>query len=289
MAAGRARSLPEERRMKSGQQLQSPARRAPGRWQLQGAVALVLLGAVYGVAPNRPSVRAADPAPAAADASPMDEPLRLIAEARSSFEKVTDYTCRLVKKERINGELTPSNVIAMSVRNEPFSVDLRWLEPKSCVGQEACYVAGRYDGKMRVKSAGLLGAVGFVSIDPTDPRAQKTSRHAITEAGIGNLIQRFAGHWEAERQLNLTQVKVGEYEYNKRRCIRVETVHPTNPDNQFLCYRTVLYFDKENHLPIRVEAYDWPHGESDKGELMEEVNYANLQLNVGVPDETFNH
>jgi len=34
------------------------------------------------------------------------------------------------------------------------------------------------------KSAGLLGAVGFVSIDPTDPRAQKTSHHAITEAGI---------------------------------------------------------------------------------------------------------
>ena len=220
----------------------------------------------------------------------MDEPLRLLADARSSFEKVADYTCTLVKKERINGALTPDNVIAMSVRNDPFSVDLRWLEPRSSVGQEACYVAGRNDGKMRVKSSGLLGAVGFVSLDPNDPRCQKTSRHAITEAGIGNLLQRFSGRWEAERKLNITQVKIGEYEYNKRRCVRVETIHPTNPDNQFLCFRTVIYFDKENHLPIRVEAYDWPTVEGDaKGSLLEVVNYANLKLNVGLSDDVFNH
>ena len=139
-----------------------------------GAVAFLCVG---GIAPIRPSAaQAADPP---ADASPMDEPLRLLAEARSSFEKVTDYTCTLVKRERINGDMTPDHVIAMSVRNDPFSVDLRWLAPRGNVGQEACYVAGRNDGKMRVKSAGLLGAVGFVSIDPNDPRRQKTSRHAI--------------------------------------------------------------------------------------------------------------
>ncbi len=134
-----------------------------------GAVALLCVG---GIAPQRPAAHAADPP---ADASPMDEPLRLIAEARSSFEKVTDYTCTLVKKERINGDLTPDHIIAMSVRNDPFSVDLRWLEPRGNVGQEACYVAGRNDGKMRVKSAGLLGAVGFLSIDPTDPRARRAA------------------------------------------------------------------------------------------------------------------
>ena len=219
----------------------------------------------------------------------MDEPLRLITEAKSACEKVADYTCTLVKKERINGELTPENVAAMGVRNEPFSVDLCWLQPKAVAGQEACYVAGKNDGKMRVRSAGLLGVVGFVSMDPADPRCQKTSRHPITEAGIGNLIQRVLGRWEVERKLNITRVRIGEYEYNKRRCVRVETIHPTNPDNQFLCYRTVVYFDKENHLPIRIEGYDWPHGDDDPGALVESVSYANLRLNVGLADETFNH
>ena len=223
------------------------------------------------------------------DASPMDEPLRLLAEAKSSYEKVTDYTCTLVKKERINGELTPENVVAMSVRTGPFGVDLRWLRPTNLAGQEACYVAGKNDGKMRVRSAGLLGAVGFVSMDPTDPRCQKASRHSITEAGIGNMIEQFTDHWQAERKQNATQVHIGEFEYNKRRCTRVETVHPTNPDKQFIACRTVVYFDKESHLPIRMELYDWPHGADDRGDLIESVSFANLRLNVGLGDETFNH
>ena len=129
-----------------------------------------------------------------ADASPMDEPLRLLAEAKSSFEKVTDYTCTLVKKERINGELTPENVIAMSVRTEPFGVDLRWLKPQgmSRPGSLSMWSANT-TARCGCGSAGLLGAVGFISMDPADPRCQKTSRHAITEAGIGNLIERFIG------------------------------------------------------------------------------------------------
>ncbi len=270
--------------MISRQSPPSPAHPARLRTRPLGAAALLGLAALCGA--NPPAARPTDKP---AEVSPMDEPLRLLAEARSSFDKVFDYTCTLVKKERINGELTPENVIAMSVRSDPFGVDLRWLRPQSVSGQEACYVAGRNDGKMRVRSAGLLGAVGFISMDPTDPRCQKTSRHAITEAGIGNLIQRFIGRWELERKLNVTQVRIGEYEYNKRRCVRVETIHPTNPDNQFLCYRTVVYFDKDNHLPIRIEGYDWPHGDGDSGALVESVSYANLHLNVGLADETFNH
>jgi len=244
------------------------------------------LGGLLASAVQAPSaVGAADPP---ADASPMDEPLRLLAEANSSFANVTDYTCTLIKKESINGVMM-DQVMDMSVRNDPFSVYLRWLGPRDKVGQEACYVAGRNDGKMRVKSSGLIGVVGFVSIEPTDPRAMKTSRHAITEAGIGNLLQRLSTRWEIERKLNVTQVKIGEYEYNKRRCVRVETTHTANPDNQFFCYRAVIYFDKETHLPIRAEAYDWPTTPGDaKGTPMETASYTNLQLNVGLPDDTFN-
>ena len=51
-----------------------------------------------------------------------------------------------------------------------------------------------------------------------------------------------------------------------------------------------MYFDKENHLPIRVENYDWPRNRGDaNGPLTESYSYADLRLNVGVSDETFNH
>ena len=52
-------------------------------------------------------------------------------------------------------------------------MNLRWLEPKALAGQEAVYVTGKNVGQMRVKSAGLLGAVGFISLEPNDARARK--------------------------------------------------------------------------------------------------------------------
>ena len=221
----------------------------------------------------------------------MDAPLRLIHEAQKAYQNVRDYTCLLIKRERINGRLPPNNVIEMKVRAQPFSVYLRWREPRTEAGQEVCYVAGKNDGKMRVHPKGLLGSfAGWVSLDPNDPRARQTSRRNITEAGIGNMIERFARAWEEERRLHLpTQVQIAEYEYNRRRCTRVEILHPDNASGHFLYYRDIIYFDKETHLPIRVEFYDWPRQAGDPGQLVEVYSFANMRTNVGLGDDVFNH
>src|SRR5947209_3394155 len=70
----------------------------------------------------------------------------------------------------------------------------RWPRsaPRAVAGKEASYVQGRHNGKMRAKTGGALGLVGFVTIDPRDPRAMQGTRHSVTEAGIGNLIDRLA-------------------------------------------------------------------------------------------------
>jgi hypothetical protein len=279
--------------------------RRPARWWYSasvGVVGMVLLGAgqppasvppASGPSAPRPMGEVAAPAAAPAAppaASPMDEPVRLIREAQQAYKNVRDYTCLLVKRESVNGVLPPENVMEMKVRTQPFSVYLRWLQPRSEAGQEVCYVAGRNDGKLRVHPSGVLGAVGFVSLDLNDPRVRKSSRRSISEAGIGNAIERFARAWENERSRSLTtQVRVAEYEYNRRRCMRVETVHPTNPDGHFLYYRDVVYFDKETHLPIRLEFYDWPRRQGDPGQLVEVYSFANMRLNVGLTDDVFNH
>jgi hypothetical protein len=224
----------------------------------------------------------------AKEASPMDEPLALIAQARKAYTEVQDYSCTLIKRERLDGQAKPTeSVIQMAVRARPFSVHLRWREPRELVGQEACYVEGRHNGRMRVRAAGALGALGFITLEPNDPRARRNSRHAITEAGIGNLIESYAGHWEEERQLNQTVVHLATYEYNRRRCVRVETVHPNN-NGRFAFYRSVVYFDKETYLPVRVECYDWPRYDGDKGEVVEVYSYANLRINIGLDDAHFN-
>jgi hypothetical protein len=167
---------------------------------------------------------------------------------------------------------------------------MRWQAPASLSNQEACYVTGKNNGMLRARSPGFLGTVGFVSLDPHDPRCLENSRHAITEAGIGNLIERFGKGWQGESRLNLTQVRIAEYDYNKRRCTRVETIHPDKHGNYFSFYRSLVYFDKTTHLPIRVENYDWPRAGGDpNGTLVESYSYVDLRLNVGLPANTFDH
>jgi hypothetical protein len=240
-------------------------------------------------ASETPIVLAQATTPTANTASPLDEPIRLITEAKKAMADVKDYSCVLVKKERMGDKAPVENVIALKVRAEPFSVNLRWVEPKALAGQEACYVAGKNDGKMRVKSAGLLGNLGFLSLDADDARAKATSKHAISESGLANLIEQFAAGWEKDRKLNLTKVRLGDYEFNKRKCTRVEATQSENPNNQFLFQRCVVFFDKETHLPIRVECYDWSAKEGQPGELVEMFSYVNLRLNVGLGDDVFNH
>jgi hypothetical protein len=240
------------------------------------------------ITPQGPPVKPQAPPGRPAGEHPLDYPLRLIGEARQSLQQVRDYTCTMIKQERVNGQLQPENVITLRVRQQPFAVNMFWHSPKQFANQEVCYVPGRNPGKMRVHSSGLLGAVGFVTVDVNDPRAMQHSRHNITEAGIGNLIEQYAGYWQKERQLNKTQVRLGEFEYNKRRCIRIEIIH-TERDPSFYCYRGFLYLDKETKLPVRSEAYDWPRrGGPPEGDLLEVFSYVDMRFNTGLDDRVFN-
>jgi hypothetical protein len=257
------------------------------RPRLRRAVWVLLALLVFGVAAAPPAASPPVATPAPPAPSVMDRPMQLITDAYWSYKEVRDYACLFVKQERVRGQLQPEHLIAMRVRVQPFSVHLRWVGPKQFIGQEAAYVVGRNNGMMRVRSTGLLGVVGFVSLDPRDPRALESSRHTIQEAGIGNLIDQFGRGWELERRLNRTQVHVADYDYNKRKCTRVETIHPDRAGGQLSFYRSIVYFDKENRLPIRVENYDWPAKAGDAPDLAEVFSYVNLRLNVSLPDSTF--
>jgi hypothetical protein len=250
------------------------------------AVAVVL---GMGAGADRPVTTVGTPAASnpATKGDSLAEPLAQIAKAQQAYAKVNDYTCTLIKQERIRGRLTPNHVIALKVRKSPFSVDLVWKEPRSLEGQEVCWVEGKNGGDMRVKPSGLLGAIGFVSLEPDDARAKKTSNHPISDTGIGWMIKEFAVGWEVEKMLDQTKVRIGTYEYAKRRCTRVEMIHENRAGGKFRHYRNVVYFDQKTSLPIRVENYDWPKSPRDPGELIEMFSYVNVRVNVDLPDSVF--
>jgi hypothetical protein len=217
----------------------------------------------------------------------LAEPLALAAKARAAYAGVRDYSCVLIKREAAHGKLSPTHVIQFRMRVAPFSLHMAWQEPRAMKGQEVCYVEGKNNGDMRVKPAGLLGAVGFVSLSPDDPRAKQASRHRITDAGIGWVIQECSTGWELERTLNLTTVRTGTYVYARTRCTRVELTHLGRAGGKIRHYRNVVYFDQQTNLPLRVENYDWPKTPGQPGELVEVYSYVNVRLNANLPDSVF--
>ncbi|MFO0964337.1 MAG: DUF1571 domain-containing protein [Gemmataceae bacterium] len=220
-------------------------------------------------------------------ASALDQPLGILYEARKAYAGVRDYSATLVKRESLatNSE---DNIIQFKFRQAPYSVYMRWLSPSKFKGQEVAYVHGQNRNKLRVHAKGLLkGMAGFVSIDVDDARIRECTRHNIYEAGIGFLIEKTIKHWEQERVIGRTEVHMAEYEYNKKRCYRIETTR-TERRPEYYCYRTVIYVDQESKLPIRAENYNWPRpGGPAEGDLIEMFSYVDLRLNAGLGDRDF--
>ncbi|MCI0683363.1 MAG: DUF1571 domain-containing protein [Gemmataceae bacterium] len=241
-----------------------------------------------GQAPTQPPP-GQPPAAAAPKLTPLDQAILWLHDAKRNHGAVKDYTCTMVSRENIKGKLREESIVQMKFRVQPFSVYMRWLSPTESRGQEVAFVAGRNKNMMRVHSKGLLkGAIGFVSIDPNDPRVMEHSRHTIREAGLGQLIDSTLAYWQADKRFNRTETRIAEYEYDNRRCLRIENIRPDRRP-EYYAHRSVLFLDKESKLPVRNENYFWPRpGGPPTGELMEVYSYIDLRFNVGLTDRDFN-
>lgn len=220
-------------------------------------------------------------------ASPLEESIRIMHESRKAYADVRDYTCTLVKRESLPTN-PDDNIIMMKFRGAPYSVYMRWLSPSKFKGQEVAYMHGRNRNKLRVHAKGLIkGLAGFVSVDVNDSRITEHSRHNIYEAGIGFLIEKSIQHWEADHKNGKAEAKVEEYEFNKRRCWRIEVTQKERRTDVY-CYRTVLFIDQESKLPVRNENYSWPRaGGPADGDLIEMFSFIDLRVNVGLTDRDF--
>jgi hypothetical protein len=206
--------------------------------------------------------------------------------ATEKFRAVRDYQCTLVKQERIDAGLQEEFVALLQVRSQPFSVHVKYQSPKNVAGREAIYVTGKYNGKMKAK--GPFGLIGYLTLDVHDPKAMMGTHHAITEVGIGHVLEligavhtklRTSGPDAAHYSWNETTV-------NRRDCLCIEVIDP-KADGKPNTYRSMLYFDKELGLPIRVERYGPPAANGSSGELLEVFTFVDLRLNVGLNDAVF--
>lgn len=220
----------------------------------------------------------------------VDDPVatakQFIAACQVRYASIRDYTCTFVKRERVNGELMPQNIMHMKARTQPRSFYFKFQTPNK--GREAIWVAGRHKDKVVAHDVGFGKLLaGTMYLDPRGTMAMEGCRHPITEAGIGALIDEVAKHWAVELTLGESELKFHPgMHIGPRACTMIESTHPTRQPH-FKFYKVKLYVDHEHGLPIRVEAYDWPRHPGAAGELQEEYTYVDLRVNVGLTDSDF--
>ncbi len=226
---------------------------------------------------------------AAAPEHPLMPALRMAYSGMDNINKnIQDYTCMMVKRERIDGKLGDYQYMAVKIRNHPFSVYLGFLKPEDVAGREVIYMDGANKNELQAhEGKGLRARLGTFSFNPTSAIAMEGNRYPITQIGVANLTHRLIEVAEHDKQYGECDVQIRKNaKVNNRVCTIIEVTHPI-PRRNFLFHKAVVYVDDEMNIPIRYEAYSWPKVPGGQPVLDEEYTYVNMKLNVGLTNADF--
>ena len=255
-----------------------------------------------------------------ADENGLREPVHRVAKATSSIEptplhpldraleiarsglagcrdNIDDYTAILIKRERIVDVLGAHEYMQVKIRNrkvrngqviQPLSVYINFLKPSSVKGREVIYVEGQNDNNIIAHEGGLKGKfLPTVNLPPDGMLAMRGQRYPMTEIGVENLIVKLIERGQQARKFSDVQCEFRKNARVKDRvCTVLQVTQPTKqPSLEF--YQASVFIDDKLNVPIRYIAYDWPTSPDAPLDVLEEYNYLNLKVNVGLKDEDF--
>jgi hypothetical protein len=215
-------------------------------------------------------------------------------------QAVRDFTCRVTKRERIDGDLQDYYYIDMRVREhkhadgqvtQPLSVLLEFLGPSDVEGRKALFVAGKNDNKLLVRKGGKRFGYVVIDIDPFGESVKRESLMPINEIGFSHVLDRTISTLEqdvvADPSGDNTIVEhITTATINGRPCQMLRITHPLRRDGlQF--YSASMSIDSELHVPVRFDVYDWPETPGEQPPLTAEFTYTNVTLNTNLDDAIF--
>ncbi len=210
--------------------------------------------------------------------------------------QVRDYTCVLVKRERVEGRVGNYQYMVAKVRHEqrdgdevtvPFSVFIRFLKPERMEGREVIYVQNQNQGDLIARRGGRRSPNVTVQLPPDSPMAMDGNRYPITEIGFRNLTRRVIEVLEQERQYNDGVIEIfPDAKVDGRQCTHFRLTHAQRrPDLTY--HMAELSVDDELEIPVYFRSFDFPAQEGEKPRLLEEYFYKRVKINVGLTDLDF--
>lgn len=206
---------------------------------------------------------------------------KLLQDAIQSFEKVQDYHAVFLKQEKIRRKLRKLEEIELKFQ-KPFKLYMKWLKSPD-KGMEVIYIDGENNNQIKAHLGGFLNhIVPTVNLDIHNKTVTHNNRHLITETGIGEFLIKYEHDFSLAKQRQEIQIVLhGEKKVLGRSTFKIEAILPESPDRRYYCYRSLVWFDQENHLPIKMEFYDFDN------KLIERYAYKDLKLNPGLTPYDF--
>src|SRR5688572_22587772 len=171
---------------------------------------------------------------------PLDRALRIASEGLAHIQSnIDDYTCMMIKRERINGELQEYEYMQAKIRNRklvdgqlavPLSAYLYFVKPKSIAGREVVWVENKHEGKLVAHEGGFVIGKFSAMLEPTSKLAMRNNLYPITEIGIENLVAKLIEKGTRDKQLDpagketIVEFKEGA-KINKRSCLMLTVKH----------------------------------------------------------------
>jgi len=244
---------------------------------LNAVVALACTGVFSAEKPDTSDTSRASPR--------VPDAFQLLLSAKQRYDReVKDYFVYFFRQECVNPDkdatLGEPEKIEMKFRKEPFSVMMKWVDgPRK--GSRALYVEGWNKNRVRIHPSGIAGIfIPRIDLDPESKWLSKYSRHSITEAGIGNLMDSLLSQFRlarSNRDLNveyLGEEKVGtRAAYKFRRTLQ--------PGRGYYCHELLLWLDTDSGYPLAIQTSGWD------GLIWERYRYEDFRFNNSYTQEDF--
>lgn len=215
---------------------------------------------------------------------PLTPALHLATDSLRSLDDLNDYQATFIKSELIGKNLVHSRM-ALKLREEPFSVYLKFLSPHA--GREVIYVKGRNNDYLQVHDVGFASLAGTLSLDPKGGMAMDGNRYPVSSIGMRIMLVKLVDTWLAERHLEGLTVNIfPNMRIGNLSCKAVEVSHSQRPPEARF-QMTRLYLHGETGWPVRVQAYNFPGRRDKEAPLAEDYMYADINANNGFKEIDF--
>lgn len=220
------------------------------------------------------------------------QPLDFLQTALERYHcSVRNYTAVFEKQERIAGQLSDRQVIAIKFREQPFSVAMDWVLNPFRVDR-VLYVAGERRSEQGDELA-LVRPAGLISVlVPRVTRAihgadsAKASRRTIDEFGFANTLQvilRYSQLAQDRGQLRLNYQ--GPSEFDGRATYLFERQLPYNGENDPPYPDCTLLFHIDQQWLLPTACYSF--ADEQRQVLLGSYVFREVRLNCGLTEADF--